>query len=339
VGKFIEKAGIITVVLVTFFLLAAVGGLVVVVSRPDTLSFQDYLTLMTGLAGALGLLGIGRGVKAAGKHIATGRPLEVGTGGIRVGERVAVHRFEDRGDGQSGNTNPAHVHLGISDESVALANQMAAPSPVSDLALAGEVVHPQSTYEVYFDSAGRPTEFHGAAPETVAQEHLVAGHVVSARDRALGKMIEHFGGEWGVRVVWEARGAGIPVSLLCAFLTQETGFRNVFGHDPTIYVGAGAVTKTKYLAYKAARGHSHMQGVGPGQLTYWSYQDEADRLGGCWVPEHNIHVAAHLVASLIHQYGESVGIERFNGSGPAARAYASSVLSLARLWHSRLSRV
>jgi hypothetical protein len=59
---FIEQVGIVTLVLVSFFLIAAIGGMAVVVVRPETLTFQNYLTLMVGLAGSLGLLAVGRGV-------------------------------------------------------------------------------------------------------------------------------------------------------------------------------------------------------------------------------------------------------------------------------------
>ena len=67
----------------------------------------------------------------------------------------------------------------------------------------------------------------------------------------------------------------------------------MFGHDPGIFHGAGEVTKRKYLHYKQLRG-SHgqggMQGVGPAQLTYYTIQDRADKLGGCWRPGINIAV-------------------------------------------------
>lgn len=88
-------------------------------------------------------------------------------------------------------------------------------------------------------------------------------------------------------VVREAKRSSLPVSLVCAIVEKESGFRNVFGHDPTIFVGAGTVTKEKYLAYKqqhGPRGKGGMQGVGPCQLTWWTLQDRADVLGGCWMP-------------------------------------------------------
>ena len=47
---------------------------------------------------------------------------------------------------------------------------------------------------------------------------------------------------------------------------ESGGGSNVFGHDPTIFVGAGTVTRAKYLEYKRQRvasGNTLMQGVGP----------------------------------------------------------------------------
>ncbi len=98
----------------------------------------------------------------------------------------------------------------------------------------------------------------------------------------------------------EARLADIPYYVLCAYLIQESsGGMNVFGHDDSIYRGAGSVTKAKYLAYKIERDElvpRRMQGVGPMQLTWWEFQDRADAYGGCWKPRYNIRVGAELLA-------------------------------------------
>lgn len=139
-----------------------------------------------------------------------------------------------------------------------------------------------------------------------------------------------------------AHEAGIPLSLACALLTQETGGgANEWGHDPTIFVGGydalhgvhygEIVTHDAYLAYKAQRGPTGaggMQGVGPCQLTYYSYQDEADACGGCWNPLANMLVGFKLLASNIKRDGLRAGIAAYNGSGPAAQRYADSVLAL-----------
>lgn len=142
-----------------------------------------------------------------------------------------------------------------------------------------------------------------------------------------------------LRALWEARAAGISPSLALAMLEQESGGKNVFGHDPTIFVGAGEVTKAKYLAYRAKRrasGNRLMQGVGPLQLTWWEFQDGADALGGAWVVKYNLRYGYRRLADLIKQNGKGLGVERYNGSGAAAQAYRRSVLAREDKWHKRL---
>lgn len=143
-----------------------------------------------------------------------------------------------------------------------------------------------------------------------------------------------------IKIAQEARRAGIPYDLAYALVEQETGTgRNVFGSDPTIYVGAGAVTKKKYLAYRARRrasGNRLMQGVGLTQLTWWEFQDAADRMGGCWNPRIQLRYGFRKLRGLIKAHG-SDGIRRYNGSGPAAQAYKRSVLAKKSKWHRRLN--
>lgn len=127
---------------------------------------------------------------------------------------------------------------------------------------------------------------------------------------------------------------GLPFYVLCAFLEQETGGgKNIFGHDPTIFVGAGKVTKTKYLSYKAQRdrdlAHRKMQGVGPLQLTWYTYQDEADKRGGCWKAEISTTVGAELIKSYWDKYHDwhKVG-KAFNGSD----AYGTQIAARINKW-------
>lgn len=163
------------------------------------------------------------------------------------------------------------------------------------------------------------------------------------RDLALAVKAKRHGAKYSLRIIREARRAGIPISLGFALLEQEERrFRNVFGHDPTIFVGAGRVTKKKYLQYKLARdAHAPrrrlMQGVGPAQLTWYELQDEADSLGGCWKPAVNIRVAFRHLAALMKEKGEAGGIVAYNGSGPAAQRYAVQVRARQRKWHGWLA--
>lgn len=143
-----------------------------------------------------------------------------------------------------------------------------------------------------------------------------------------------------VSTVAAAATAKLPLPYACALLEKESGGgQNVFGHDPTIFIGAGEVTEAKYAEYKRQRiasGNRLMQGVGPCQLTYYSYQDQADAKGGCWVPLHNMEVGFALLQSHIARYGEQAGAAAYNGSGPAADAYGRDFVQRAAAWKARL---
>ena len=135
---------------------------------------------------------------------------------------------------------------------------------------------------------------------------------------------------WTIRY---ARAHAVPLADACAVLMLETGGgANEFGHDPTIFAGAGPVTKAKYLAYRAARNRTgECQGVGPMQLTSAAWQDYADRLGGCWQPRWNIAAGMALLGIDIarHPGNLHAGIAAYNGSGPQADLYATHALAVA----------
>jgi hypothetical protein len=138
------------------------------------------------------------------------------------------------------------------------------------------------------------------------------------------------------------RKAAVPPSLAASVLMQETsGGANIFGHDKTIFAGAGTVTKAKYLAYKKQRGpdgKGGMQGVGPLQLTFFTLQDEADARGGCWRPYVNMLVGYEHLAANIRRSGLRAGVRAYNGSGADAEEYADTVLTRAEVFKKVLGR-
>ncbi len=146
----------------------------------------------------------------------------------------------------------------------------------------------------------------------------------------------------------EARNAGLDLAYACALLEKESGGgANVFGHDRDDhgrYIfpardGAVPVTEELYREYKRRRGPTGkggMQGVGPAQLTWWEFQDEADREGGCWKPAVNMRVGFRRLAGLMRQHGEADGARRYNGTGSAAERYSVDLRSKARTWKARL---
>jgi hypothetical protein len=152
---------------------------------------------------------------------------------------------------------------------------------------------------------------------------------------------------WGVQlpddVVELAATAGLPLVVAVSLLDQESaGGHNVWGSDGVstggVYIKGAPVTRETYLAYKTLRqaGRIGNQGVGPCQLTATGYQDQADALGGCWIPRNNMLVGFRVMADLIRRYGTSDGIRRYNGSGPWAETYRAQMLARINTWTARL---
>jgi hypothetical protein len=143
-------------------------------------------------------------------------------------------------------------------------------------------------------------------------------------------------------VIEYAAAAGLDLAAACTMLELESsGGHNVWGHDavPTggLYVKGAEVTQTEYLAYKARRAELGCQGVGPCQLTYYALQDRADDLGGCWIWENNVQVGFGVLANNIRTLGLHDGFMRYNGSGPAAQAYAAKAMARYETWQSRFA--
>jgi hypothetical protein len=113
-------------------------------------------------------------------------------------------------------------------------------------------------------------------------------------------------------------------------ILESSGGRNVFaGGDP--------VTEELYRAYLARRDTDGTTGVGPTQLTFAGYQDQADALGGCWVPRYNCRVGFGALAGLIERYGHREAFGRYNGGTrwtdyPSAIRYADSAMTLLPTW-------
>jgi hypothetical protein len=138
------------------------------------------------------------------------------------------------------------------------------------------------------------------------------------------------------------RQLGAPISLAAALVFHESGFRKVWGHDPPPNGGrwGGWVTMLNYIAYKRRRGpggRGGMQGCGETQLTWYAFQDEADRLGGCWRARPNVLVGVGHAWTLVKRNGWHAGLRAYNGTGPAAEQYARTLRSEVDAWHKRLT--
>jgi len=138
----------------------------------------------------------------------------------------------------------------------------------------------------------------------------------------------------------EARRVGCPLDVACAMLTMESGGgRNVFGHDrqkcpdgQLPYRKGGEVTERTYRAYLSKRSQCGMQGVGPTQLTYYTFQDQADGLGGCWQPEINCRVGFGILAGYLRTGSVRDAMSRYNTGRPGESPYATRALPHVTAW-------
>jgi hypothetical protein len=164
--------------------------------------------------------------------------------------------------------------------------------------------------------------------------------MASVRDIQLARKLKKAGFQNSLRTVWEARRAKLPLSYAMAFLDKESNRgHNLFGSDPVANsVKGGKVTKARYVEYKRQRKLGRgMQGVGPMQLTWYSYQDAADAMGGCWKPKYNLRVGFKLAADKIKRHGTYEGVRRYNGDGPASYRYADDWKARQAKWHRYLT--
>lgn len=164
------------------------------------------------------------------------------------------------------------------------------------------------------------------------------------------RLLRRYGIKYPIIAYEEAEREGVELAILAAVLEQETGGgRNVFGHDrgpdgEVIWHGREGefkVTKRRYLQYRRFRDLTRprrMQGVGPMQLTWYSFQDEADREGGCWKPRPNIRIGARILARLIKRYGDGPnGLRQVFRAYNGSYEYADQVIRRVEKWRKRLA--
>jgi hypothetical protein len=162
----------------------------------------------------------------------------------------------------------------------------------------------------------------------------LADTIADERDAALAHKLRAKGVKNALRIVIECRHRHselIPVSLGLALQEQESGGRNIFGADVGAPFAHQPVTKRRVqqlVEHVHAGGISN--GVGPMQLTFIGFIDEANRDGGAWLPAVNIATGLGIVAGHIKSHGVAGGLASYNAGNPQAKAgkqYAKQVLA------------
>jgi hypothetical protein len=115
--------------------------------------------------------------------------------------------------------------------------------------------------------------------------------------------------------------SGLPLSYGLALVEMESGFRNIFGHDPTRSIPARWYgTRVTVLKYR-----------------YYEFQDQADRIGGCHRPYPNLVVGFRILRSHINRLGKEKGAAAYNGTGDAAEDYGRRWVRRQQVWHERVT--
>lgn len=160
----------------------------------------------------------------------------------------------------------------------------------------------------------------------------------TARDLIVARRAKRAGATNSLRIVYEAHRAQVRVSDAFELVDAESGFRNIFGadeHAPFAHLKVTADRVAALIRSVIAGGVSN--GVGLTQLTYLPYILAAQQLGGAHVPRNQLRVGIGLLGSLQRAHGgRRAGFRAYNGSGPAAEAYAEARLAGALKWHNRL---
>lgn len=128
-------------------------------------------------------------------------------------------------------------------------------------------------------------------------------------------------------------------SLAFGMFEQESNFQLIYGHDAGGLDAGEKITKANYAKFRAeliARGGGGANGVGLGQVTYWTYI--RDHIG-LWKPRVEVFLATSILADLVHRDGEERGTGAYNGGeGNPNYTYAREVLGRAEEWRNKLSR-
>lgn len=153
------------------------------------------------------------------------------------------------------------------------------------------------------------------------------------RDAELARKLRARGVKNALRIVIECRhrhDGVIAVSLGIAIQEQESNGRNIFGADENAPFTHKPVTKARVLQLvEHVRGGGKSNGVGPMQLTFLPFIEEANRDGGAWVPAVNISTGLGIIADHVKQHGVRKGLATYNGgspNSPKGLEYANEVL-------------
>lgn len=160
----------------------------------------------------------------------------------------------------------------------------------------------------------------------------------TARDLLLARRANKAGAEHSLRIILEARNAGLPLSLAFALVKHESNFKNIFGCDAGAPFCHQPVIESKIRELLAS--YTISNGVGLTQLTYKPFIRRADAMpGGAVKVKNQLRVGFQDLAHLVHQHGEKDALAIYNAGtadSSLGRRYARNVLKEQAKWHAVL---
>ena len=163
---------------------------------------------------------------------------------------------------------------------------------------------------------------------------------LTARERRVARWFAREGFERPYLTVAAAKKADVSYATAAAHLAMETGNgKNIFGcdHGPGVAFCHEPVTKAKVQALLRS---SRANGVGPLQLTFKPFVQEADDLGGAHRPYFNMLVGFRILKRNWEANGHNLrtAYRLYNGSGPAAERYADTAIRKRQEYVRKLER-
>lgn len=142
-------------------------------------------------------------------------------------------------------------------------------------------------------------------------------------------------------IVAAAHEKNTPLHIAAAFVEQESGGANVYGHDAGGLFPGEAVTQANFNTFvaKVVRDGHTSNGVGPLQITYPGYFTDAKAKGyQLWTPLDNLRYGLTIINSLLAGHTLNQAAQLYNsGSAHGAPRYGASIEARAAKWSKLLA--
>jgi len=139
-------------------------------------------------------------------------------------------------------------------------------------------------------------------------------------------------------IAFAARKFRIRYAIAYALFEQESNYEVVYGHDAGGLLPGQRVTKANYAYFRsrvvAGQGRG-ANGVGLGQVTYWTYIRENP---GLWKPRVQVYLSLSILADLLERHHAFTAVGAYNGGeGNPNEDYAREVFAKAAAIRPRLA--